>query len=71
VGGQSPRPIEGSLVMLGWSLLFAILAVICAVLGFWHLVPVFAGIAKILFFIFLILLVISFVIRAFRGRSVV
>ncbi len=57
--------------MLGWSLLFAILALICALLGFGGLVPLFAGIAKILFFIFLILLVVSFVIRALRGRSVV
>jgi uncharacterized membrane protein YtjA (UPF0391 family) len=57
--------------MLGWSLLFAILAVICALLGFGGLVPLFAGIAKLLFFIFLILLVVSFVMRALRGRSVV
>ena len=57
--------------MLGWAALFAILALVCALLGFGGLVPLFAGIAKILFFIFLILLVVSFVIRALRGRSVV
>jgi uncharacterized membrane protein YtjA (UPF0391 family) len=57
--------------MLGWALLFAILALVCALLGFGGLAGAFVGIAKILFFIFLILLVVSFVIRALRGRSVV
>ena len=56
--------------MLGWALTFFILAIIAAALGFGGIAGASAGIAKILFFVFLALLVLSFVVRAFRGRSV-
>jgi len=57
--------------MLGWSILFVILAVVAGWLGFFVLAAAAAMIAKVLFFIFLALLVISFAVRAFRGQSVV
>jgi uncharacterized membrane protein YtjA (UPF0391 family) len=57
--------------MLGWALAFAVLAVIAFWLGFGALAGFAAAVAKLLFFVFLILLVISFVMRAIRGRSVV
>jgi len=48
--------------MLRWALIFFIVAVLAAVLGFGSLVVgVAADIAKFLFFIFLVLLVISLV----------
>jgi len=48
--------------MLRWALIFFIVAVLTAVLGFGSLVVgVAADIAKFLFFIFLVLLVISLV----------
>ncbi len=56
--------------MLGWALGFFILAIVAAALGFGGIAGASAGIAKILFFIFLALLVITFVARAVRGRSV-
>ena len=37
--------------MLGWALVFAVLAVIAGALGFFTLAGVAAGVAKILFFI--------------------
>ncbi|MFW6027640.1 MAG: DUF1328 domain-containing protein [bacterium] len=54
--------------MLGWALAFFILALIAAVFGFGGIAEAFAGIAQILFFIFLALLVISLVVNALRGR---
>jgi uncharacterized membrane protein YtjA (UPF0391 family) len=51
--------------MLGWAVTFLIIAVIAAVLGFGAIVGAAAGIAKILFFVFLVL----FVISLFFGRS--
>src|SRR6185312_12644986 len=56
--------------MLGWTLIFVIVALIAGYLGFFALAGVAAGIAKILFLLFLALLVISFAMRAFRGDSV-
>jgi len=57
-------------VMLGWSLIFLIVALLAGYLGFFALAGIAAGIAKILFLLFLALLVISFAMRAFRGDSV-
>jgi uncharacterized membrane protein YtjA (UPF0391 family) len=57
--------------MLGWSITFAILAFVAGLLGFFLLASLAGAIAKILFFVFLVLLVGSFVLRAVRGQSVV
>ncbi len=54
--------------MLGWALAFLILALLAALFGFGGIAESFAGIAQILFFIFLVLLVISLVVNAIRGR---
>ena len=56
--------------MLGWALGFFILAIIAAAFGFGGIAGASAGIAQLLFFVFLMLLVITFVARAVRGRSV-
>lgn len=57
--------------MLGWAIIFGVLAMAAAYLGFGMLAGVAASIAKVLFLVFLVLLVVSFVVRALRGRSVV
>jgi uncharacterized membrane protein YtjA (UPF0391 family) len=57
--------------MLGWALIFFILAVAAGILGFVALAGVAAAIAKVLFIVFLALLVAGFVVRAIRGESVV
>lgn len=55
--------------MLGWAIAFFVLAIIAAAFGFGGIAGASAGIAQILFFIFLALLVITFIARAVRGRS--
>jgi uncharacterized membrane protein YtjA (UPF0391 family) len=55
-------------VMLSWALTFFIVAIIAAVLGFTTIAGAAAGIAKILFFIFLILTLVALVAGSLRGR---
>ena len=47
--------------MLYYALVFLLIAVVCAILGFGFLSAAAAGIAKILFIVFLIIFVISLV----------
>ncbi|MEO0981814.1 MAG: DUF1328 domain-containing protein [Pseudomonadota bacterium] len=56
--------------MLGWALAFCLLAIVAAAFGFGGIAGASAGIAQILFFVFLALLVLTFVARAVRGKSV-
>jgi uncharacterized membrane protein YtjA (UPF0391 family) len=56
--------------MLGWALTFLIIALIAAVLGFGGIAGTAIGIAKIIFFVAIILFLISAVAGAMRGRSV-
>ena len=45
--------------MLGWTITFLVIALVAAAFGFGGIAVAAAGIAKILFFVFLILFVIS------------
>lgn len=54
--------------MLQWSLIFLVVALISAALGFSGVAGAATGIAKILFFVFLALLVISMIAQALRGK---
>ena len=47
--------------MLRWALAFFIVALIAALFGFGGIAVAAAGIAKILFFIFIVLFLISFI----------
>lgn len=49
----------GENIMLSWTITFLVIAIIAAVLGFGGIAGTAVGIAKILFFIFLVLFVIS------------
>lgn len=53
--------------MLRWALTFLIIALIAAVLGFGGIAGTSVGIAKILFFVFLFLFVVSLVVPRIRG----
>jgi uncharacterized membrane protein YtjA (UPF0391 family) len=53
--------------MIRWAIAFAVLALIAGVFGFGNLAGNFAYIAKILVFVFLVLLVISVVVGRGRG----
>ncbi len=55
--------------MLGWAVTFFIVAIIAAVLGFGGIASASAGIAQILFFVFLALFVIALIANAVRGRA--
>jgi uncharacterized membrane protein YtjA (UPF0391 family) len=55
--------------MLGWAVVFLIIALVAAVFGFGGIAAASAGIAKLLFFIFLVLFVIS-LIFGWRGKRV-
>ena len=55
--------------MLSWALTFLVIALIAAALGFGGIAGTSAGIAKILFFIFLALFVISLIVRLLNGKS--
>ena len=48
--------------MLHWSLMFLILALVAAVLGFGGLAGAAVGIAKILFFVFLVVWLVAFLL---------
>jgi uncharacterized membrane protein YtjA (UPF0391 family) len=47
--------------MLGWAVVFLIVAIIAAIFGFFGIAAAAAGIAKIIFIIFIILFLISLV----------
>jgi uncharacterized membrane protein YtjA (UPF0391 family) len=56
--------------MLSWALTFLIIALIAAFFGFGGIYVAAAGIAKILFFVFLVLFVISLVAGGVARRDV-
>jgi uncharacterized membrane protein YtjA (UPF0391 family) len=55
-------------MLLHWTLVFLVLAIIAAVFGFGFAAATFAGVAKILFFVFLVIFVISLIFRS--GRAI-
>ena len=55
--------------MLGWALTFLVVALIAAALGFGGIAGASAGIAQILFYIFLVLLLMSLVMHFVRGAA--
>ena len=55
--------------MLSWAVTFFILAIIAAIFGFGGIAASLVGIAKILFFIFLVLFLIALIANAVRGRA--
>jgi uncharacterized membrane protein YtjA (UPF0391 family) len=54
--------------MLYYALLFLIVAIVAGLLGFGAIAFAAAGIAKILFFIFIVLFLVSVVAHLMRGR---
>jgi uncharacterized membrane protein YtjA (UPF0391 family) len=55
--------------MIGWAITFLIVALIAAALGFGGIAGTAVEIAKIIFFVAIILFVISAIIGLVRGRS--
>ena len=55
--------------MLGWALTFLIVALIAAVLGFGGIAGFAIEIAKIVFFVAIVLFVVSAIVGLVRGRT--
>lgn len=55
--------------MLGWALTFLVVALIAGVLGFTTIAGASIAIAKLVFFVFLVLFVVSLVMNFVRGRG--
>jgi len=56
--------------MLRWALTFLILSLIAALLGFGGIAAASAGIAKALFFIFLVIFLVTLILGVAAGREV-
>ncbi len=55
--------------MLGWALTFLVVALIAGVLGFTTIAGASIAIAKLVFYVFLILFVVSLIMNFIRGRG--
>ena len=55
--------------MLGWAITFLVLGLIAAVFGFTTIAGAAVGIAKILFFVFLVIFVVMLLMSFGRGRG--
>ncbi len=56
--------------MLRWAVVFFIIAIIAAIFGFGNIAAGATDIAKILFFIFIVLFVLSLIANIVRGKPV-
>jgi len=54
--------------MLQWALIFLVVAIVAGVLGFGGVVLISVEIARLLFFVFLVLFAVSLVAGLMRGR---
>ncbi len=55
--------------MLGWAVFFLVVALVAALFGFGGIAGTAVGIAKLLFFIFLAIFLISLIMGLARGRT--
>ena len=55
--------------MLNWALTFLVLGLIAALFGFFGIAGASIGIAKILFFVFLVMFAVMLLVGATRGRG--
>jgi uncharacterized membrane protein YtjA (UPF0391 family) len=55
--------------MLGWAVTFLIVALVAAVFGFGGIAAFAVDIARIIFFVAIILFVVSAIVALVRGRS--
>jgi len=60
----------GISIMFSWALTFFVLALLAAILGFGGIAAGAASIGKVLFFMFLVLFVVSLIMNVVRGRDV-
>jgi uncharacterized membrane protein YtjA (UPF0391 family) len=63
-------PLTEESTMLRWAFAFFVLALIAALFGFGGIAAASAGIAKVLFFLFLIVFVVTLVVGLVTGRKI-
>ena len=68
LGHQKTFLYGGPLDMLNWAIAFLVIALVAAVLGFGGIAGVAVELAKIIFFVAIILFLISLVYGLTRGR---
>jgi len=56
--------------MLRWAVIFLVIALVAALFGFTGIAVAAAGIAKFLFFLFLVMCLIFFIVGMAMGRKV-
>jgi uncharacterized membrane protein YtjA (UPF0391 family) len=64
---RSSAPLEA--IMIGWALTFLLVALVAAVFGFGGIAGTAVEIAKLIFFVAIVLFAISAVVGMLRGRS--
>jgi uncharacterized membrane protein YtjA (UPF0391 family) len=69
IGVLRASTVEENGTMFGWALTFLIVALIAAVLGFGGIAGFAVEIAQLIFYVAIILLVISVVVGLIRGRT--
>lgn len=57
--------------MLQWALIFLVVAIVAGVLGFGGVAIISVDIARILFFVFLVLFAVSLIAGLLRGRPTI
>jgi len=57
--GSGQKPIEEIFICCRWALLFLVVAIVAGIFGFAGVMVAAAGIAKLLFYVFLVLFVVS------------
>jgi uncharacterized membrane protein YtjA (UPF0391 family) len=60
----------GIVIMLRWALIFLVISLIAALFGFTGIAVAAAGIAKFLFFLFLVITVVLFALVLSAARSI-
>jgi uncharacterized membrane protein YtjA (UPF0391 family) len=66
--GLSKHTDQPETTMLHYALVFFVIALVAALFGFGGIAAGAVGIAKILFFVFIVLAIASFVFGSTRGR---
>ena len=66
---EEPHHLLEERIMLGWAITFLIVALVAALFGFGGIAAVAVDAAKIIFFVAIILFVVSAVVMLIRGRS--
>ncbi len=66
---EEPAGWARCLIMLGWALIFLVIAIIAAIFGFGGIAGTATSIAVVLFWIFLAVFIITLILGLVRGRG--